>query len=210
MPDPATPLCLTTPYSAKPGQKGGTLIAEEVLTRAEHHRRLADPDAYRPERCGNCGLAGPHAHDFRERLLRAHPGVPVEWIRRYLCPACRAIWQVLPGFIARYLHRSWGVVQSASVANGDVEPTGTEPRVSVPDRTVRRWSGRLRATAAQLTQILATAGQRVTEVLGRVGTACSRAELVDALAAVGLVEPAAKLHQLAAWLHRLVPGIRLM
>jgi len=211
MPYPAPPVCLTVPYSAKPWQKGGTLIAEEVTSRVEHRRWLADPDGYRPECCRHCGLRRLHAHDFRERVLRAEPGTPVEMIRRYLCAACKAVWQVLPGFIARHLHRSWPVVQSAAVANGDIAATGGERRVPVPGRTVRRWSSRLGASAAQLIQVVsAAAGQEVTELLRLTGTACDRAAFVDAVAEVGLGAPAAKLHQLAGWLHRLVPGIRLM
>ena len=210
MPAPAPQACLMTPYSAKPGQKGGTLISEDVVTLEAHRARLVDPDGYRPERCEHCGLHRLHAHDFRTRVLRGDPETPAELIRRYLCPACCAVWRVLPAFIARRLHRRWAVVQAVVTSCGAVAATGAEPQVSVPARTADRWAGRLCATAILLTQLLAAAGHQVVEVLGTTGTACSRAELVDALAAAGLVEPARKLEQLAGWVHRLAPGVRLM
>lgn len=209
MSHPAVPSCLTIPDSAKPSQKGGTLIAEDVSTLDDHRRRLADPDGYRPERCGHCGQAHPHAHDFRERVLRADPETPVELIRRYLCTACGAVWRVLPAVIARHLHRRWAVVQSAAVAVGELASGGSERRVAVPGRTVRRWASRLRASAAQLTQLLATTGLAAAEVIGRTGSAGTRAELVDAFAVAGLVAAARQLEQVAGWIHRLVPGIRL-
>jgi hypothetical protein len=117
---------------------------------------------------------------------------------------------VLPAFIARHLHRRWEVVQATAVSSGDIEATGSEGRSLVPERTARRWSARLLATAVQLTQLLAAAGQEVALVLGLVGLGCRRAELVDGLAHDDLVEPARKVEQVAAWVHRLAPGIRLM
>ena len=210
MTHPAPPACLTTPYSSKPSQKGGTLIAEDIVDLEGHRRRLADPDGYRPERCGYCGVPRPHGHGFRERVLLNDPVARCASIRRYLCSARRAVWQVLPALIARHLHRGWEVVQSAVVATGELASTKTERRVEVPGRTTRRWAARLRAAGIQLSQLLAAAGEQVVEVLGRVGVDCCRAELVDAAAAAGLVDPARKLGQVAAWIHRLVPGIRLM
>ncbi len=207
---PAPPRCLIAAYSSRPDQKGGTLIAEDVLDLDEHHRRLCDPDAYRPTSCLHCGNCRIHAHDFRDRRLRADPSGASERIRRYLCPSCRAVWQVLPAFIARFLHRRWPIVQSSVVAAGGVSSTGHERHVSVPRRTVRRWLGRLRSSALVLTQALAGVGAAVDSVLTAVGVACSRGELVDALAAGGVLEGGRKLEQLAGWVHRMVPGIRLM
>lgn len=210
MSHPAAEVCLTTPYSARPGQKGGTLIAEDVVSLVEHERRLADPDLYRPARCGHCGRARPYAHDFRERVLRGDSEPAVEQIRRYLCPSCSAVWQVLPAFLARHLHRRWMVVQAVTAGADVVATSGSERRVRVPARTTRRWVQRLLASAARLTQVLAVVGGELVEVLGRVGTACTRAELVEGLAAAGVVAPSRKLEQIAGWVHRLMPGIRLM
>ena len=93
MSSPASPDCLNRPYSATPGQRGGTLIAEGVVSRAEHRSRLADPDGYRPDECLCCGHDRLHAHDFRERKLQGESDW--ETFRRYRCVLCRAVWMVL-------------------------------------------------------------------------------------------------------------------
>ncbi|MBC8426293.1 hypothetical protein H8E07_19425, partial [bacterium] len=140
---PAVPACLGTPYSAKPEQKGGTLIVEGVDTLAQHRARLCDPDGYRPERCPRCSCSCLHAHDFRERVLDDGEQVLVETIRRFRCTyeACTAVWRVLPEVIARHLHRTWETVQQA-----------TSGSTKVPEATVRRWRVRLGLVATRLTQ----------------------------------------------------------
>ena len=55
MPVPAAPAYLTSTYASKPGQKGGTLIAEDVTDIATHRQRLSTPDGYRSESCIHCG-----------------------------------------------------------------------------------------------------------------------------------------------------------
>ncbi len=208
MPLPAAPVCLTTPYAAKPGQKGGTLIAEGVAG-IDEHRRLLESDGYRPAGCLRCDRHV-HALDLRPRKLRDQPDSAEELIRRYRCRPCKAVWQVLPGFIARYLHRTWGAVQSAVVAAGALERTGSEWRVTRKSSTLRRWLLRLDSSALVLTQALAATGAQAEAVLRGLGAWCSRADLVEVLAGVGRVEKRLKLEQLACWIHRLVPGLRLM
>lgn len=210
MTHPAIPACLNTPYTSKPSQKGGTLIAEDVVDLEEHRRRLWDPDAYRPAECFNCGSDLLHAHGFRERRLVDEGGMSWEEIRRYLCASCHGVWQVLPAMICRHLHRPWEVVQSAVAAQGVVEPEGPERGPKLPGQTVGRWMGRLMMSALVLTQALVGAGAAVSDVIGRVGMDCTRGELVDALAAADVVQGPRKLEQLAGWIHRLVPGVRLM
>ncbi len=207
MPLPAAPVCLTTPYSAKT-QKGGTLIAEEVHG-IDEHRRLLESGGYRPEGCLLCGRFL-HVLDQRPRKLRDQPDSPEELICRYRCRPCRAVWQVLPGFIARYLHRTWAAVQSAVVAAGALERTGSERRVTRKPSTLRRWLGRLASSALVLTQALVGAGEAVQAALEQLGAWCTRGELVEALAGGGLVDKQLKLEHLACWIHRLVPGLRLM
>lgn len=208
MPIPAAPPYLTTPYAAKPGQKGGTLLAEGVHDIGEH-RRLLESDGYRPECCPRCGRFL-HALDQRPRKLRDQPDSPEEWICRYRCRPCGAVWQVLPGFIARYLHRTWGAVQSAVVAAGALDRTGSEWRVSRKPSTLRRWLGRLGSSALVLVQALVAGGAAVSVMLNQLGAWCSRRECVEALARTNLVENERKLEGLACWIHRLVPGLRLM
>ena len=99
MPDPASLSCLYRPYSCKSSQKGGTLLADKVLNLADHIRILSDPDGYRPSSCPTCGFHFMHAHDFRVRRLRGDPETGWIDLRRYRCPDCGAVWQVLPGFL---------------------------------------------------------------------------------------------------------------
>ena len=206
MADPAVPACLSTPYSSKPGQRGGTIIAEDVLDLEEHERRLWDPDGYRPGPCELCGRCL-HAHDFRIRTIRGHPELSWTSIRRYLCPLCRAVWQVLPAWLARCLHRTWAVVQATMAGSGVVEGEGADLRVSVPKSTVARWRGRLLLPALVLVQVLLGAGVEVGSAASLTST---RAELIDSLAGEGLVDGERKLEQVAGWVHRVMPGVRLM
>jgi hypothetical protein len=101
-------------------------------------------------------------------------------------------------------------VQSALVADGEVEATGSEWRVRRKPATLSRWRLRLRTSALALTQALSEAGAAVTVVLQAIGIDCSRVELIEALSRNGAIEPGRKLQQLAGWIHRVVPGLRLM
>ncbi len=177
MPIPVAPAVLNTPYATKPGQRGGTLIAESVGD-VKEHRRLLESGGYRPEGCPLCDRFL-HVHDQRARTLRDLSGSTTEeLICRYRCRPCRAVWQVLPGFIARQLHRSWDVVQTAVSAP---ECTASE------QGTLRRWRGRLASSALVLMHALLGVGARLGAVLNDVGAWCTRAEAVDALARAGLV-----------------------
>jgi len=94
--------------------QGGTCIAEHVQDLATHLRLLADPDGYRPERCGCCLGRVLHVHDYPERTLFGEPGLsPVIRILRFICasPSCRATWRILPAFVARHLWRVWQTVE---------------------------------------------------------------------------------------------------
>lgn len=187
--------CLETPYPSS--QKGGTLIAEDVTDVETHRRRLADPDGYRPDRCHNCLFGTLHAHDFRERKPKQDPEHQVMWVRRYRCAYCGAVWQVLPGFLARWLHRSWEVVEGA------VAGSRSPSQPQVPHRTLQRWRERLRCSARRLVSVLASSGEPRWEALaGRVGPDATRAALLAAWQR-GMAS-------LAALVHRLVPGVRLM
>jgi transposase-like protein len=211
MPYPAaTASCLTTSYCSKPRQKGGTLLAEDVLTLDVHRRRLADPDLYRPSCCPTCKNDVMHAHGFRGRRLRGDPDSPCEDIRRYRCRACGAIWQVLPACIARCLHRRWCVVQSGLVQAEQLEPEGQEIRVRIPAGTLKRWMGRIRSSASALVHVLACAGREIAAALQGLIVACSRVELLDLLSGKGLIPCRDKLACLSCLIHRLAPGIRVL
>jgi len=208
MPVPAAPVYLITPDAAKPGQKGGTLIAEHVHDIGEH-RRLLESGDYRPASCPLCRRSL-HVLDQRSRKLRDQPDSAAELICRYRCRPCGAVWQVLPGFIARHLHRTWGAVQSALAAAGALERTGSEWRVRRKASTLRRWLARLDASALVLIQALLAGEAPVQRVLETLGAWCTRGELVEGLAQDAQIEKKCKLQHLACWIHRLVPGLRLM
>ena len=203
------PACLKSTYACKPGQRGGTLIADDVSDLQQHRERMKDADGYRPEACPLCGRRL-HAHDTRPRTLNDQPDSPEEDIRRYRCRPCRAVWQVLPAVIARYLHCTWNAVQSAlEPATEESRATDTEALPRPASRTIRRWRQRLRSSAVVLTQAVSETGAAVRAVLGVVGIDCSRAVLLEALAEAEILEPQHKLQDLACWVHLLVPGLRL-
>ena len=208
MPTPAAPAVLCTPDSIKPGQKGGTLIAESVCN-AKEHRRLLESGGYRPEGCPHCG-GFLHILGKRARALRDLSGSTTrELICRYRCRPCGAVWQVLPSFIARHLHRRWDVVQTAIDA---APPNRTEsrPRRSRQPSTVRRWRRRLASSAVVLVQTLAAVGAAVGVLLSEAGAWCTRVDMVDALARMDVVGEECKYQALAGWIHRIVPGLRLV
>ena len=204
---PAADECLVSSDSSR-GQRGGTLIAESVRDVATHEARMRDPSSYRPEQC-RCGGQRLHIHGRRERKLRgtAVPdgGVATITVMIFLCTACQATWRVLPAFLARYLWRAWAVVEGA------VEGTRGAGEPVVPPRTARRWAARLRQSARLPGQVLATAGRaslaEVTQATQAVGLDADRRALASKFAARfgrTLLAP------LAALLHRLSPGVRLM
>lgn len=199
--------CLCRRYP--PGQKGGTLIAEDVLT-LEHHEKLLCTGGYRPQRgCPKC--AGHlHIHDYRNRLLVADPASGITVVR-FLCCSCGATWQVLPALLARHLWRSWHTVERA-VEQAPMMANDSAPRSTlIPGRTRRRWLTRLLASAALLVVTLSTAETpALTTVAGAVGLRGTRRELVDVHTRIRAVPAGQKLMQIAALLHRLAPGVRLM
>jgi hypothetical protein len=189
------------------GQRGGTLVAETVLDLSTQLAALAAPDLVRPAQCHRCGGDRLHVHDRRERHPRGGGGGPaVVPVLRFRCAdeGCRAVWLVLPAFLARHLWRAWGVVE---VATGTTVPAG--PRVEVPARTTRRWLGRLTCAALILVQVLATSGSELQAALAQeAGLAATGQDLVCTfIKHTGSAHPMA---DLAAVIHRLSPGVRLM
>lgn len=210
-PDASAPeVCLCRRYT--PSQKGGTLIVEDVLT-LEHHEKMLCTGGYRPrEGCPKC-TGYLHIHDYRDRLLLADPARLITVVR-LLCYSCGATWQMLPAFVARHLRRSWQTVERA-VERPRPAPMMAEdapPSVKkIPERTRRRWLTRLVASAALLVVTLSTAETHVlTTVAGAVGLGGTRRELVDVHTRICRVPACQRLMQLAALLHRLAPGVRLM
>lgn len=208
LPPPGPEACLVRLRPST--QKGGTLIAEDVIDWATHDRRICDPDGYRPRCCPRCGERRLHVHDYRERQLRADPDTPVATIVRHACVACAAIWQILPAFIARHLWRTWDVV--AHTVTGDA-PCATGPRRGppIPIRTARRWRARWQRPAQMVGQILATSGAAVWAALaGRLRPDATCADLVTAYVDLNGPRADQPLAAVAALLYRVQPRVRLM
>ena len=194
---PAAETCLVSSDASR-GRKGGTIIDERVLELSMHETMMKNPASYRPAEC-RCGCSRLHLHDRRERRALGAGGTVVTVVI-FLCAKCFATWRVLPAFLARCLWRSWEVVERALFS---------ERRSPVPARTVQRWHARLAQAALAATQALAASGApTLREVAQRVGLEASRGELVKAYAEA--TATSSLLVPLAALLHRLSPGLRLM
>lgn len=207
-PQPEECLCRRYPSS----QKGGTLIVEEVVT-LERHEQMLRSGGYRPpEGCPKC-VGELHVHDYRTRVLLADPAGIVTVVR-FLCPSCRATWQMLPAFVARHLWRSWPTVEEAvETRSPALQPPQSAPptKAQVPASTQRRWFRRLAASAALLVVAISTAERpALTTVAGVVGLDGTRGSLVHEHTRMAAVPAGQRLTQVAALVHRLAPGVRLM
>jgi hypothetical protein len=182
------------------------LIAEDVTDRAEHRRRLCDPDGYRPGECPHCHHRGLHVHDHLDRTLVAD-GVEVSiGIVRYRCAACEAVWRILPAFVARHLWRSWDTLEAHT--RSAPAPKTLPP---VPERTQRRWRARWRASAVALLHLFAASwAAPLVHTATTVGHDGTRGELVRTYAAVTGQAAGNPLAAVAGLVHRLMPGLRLM
>jgi len=207
-PPPEPEDCLI--HSRMSRYKGGTLIAEDALALATHAQRIVDPDGYRPDACPRCGGQVLHVHDYPRRKPRGDPGLPLEiTVVRHICadPACEATWRILPAFLARHLWRAWPTVERTV---SDTPPPAKGPG-RIPKRTERRWRARLASRAKQLVLLLATSGGALLEAIAkRVGLDAARLGLVDIHAQMAAAPPGRRLADLAALVHRLERGLRLM
>ncbi len=205
-PPPNWAPCLVSHRLSSP-KGGGTLYAEEVTDLETHQQRLHALDGYRPSSCRCCGHGRLHIKDYRERKRHNQTLAPLTVVR-YVCPRCKATFQVLPQFVAPHLWHSWPVVEAHALP--PAEPEGAPP-VSVPARTQRRWRARLLLPALLLVQVLATSGAFALEQLAaQVGLFATRAELVRAYQQTTRPPQSRCLSSLAALLHRLCPSVRLM
>lgn len=203
-PTPSEP-CLDEPYPSS--QKGGTVVVADVTDLAEHVRRIADPDGYRPPSCFGCGYERLWVHDYPRRKPRADPDAEAVEVKivRYVCVRCEAVWRVLPRFLARCLWRTWRVVEWSTLG---CRPADAPP---IPARTLARWRSRLRSAGRVLVQRLATSGAKMLEaVAGRVGLDAQRHHVVREHAAMTGSTSTRWLADLAVVVHRLSPGVRVM
>jgi len=216
LPPPGADSCLVRAYSSSPLQKGGTLVAEDVVDLVTHARRLCDSDGYRPPWCLRCDGDTLHRHGRVERKALGNPsGVPILVVRfRCADKECRATWRVLPAFVARHLWYAWRAVESATLIAEKVPLPSPPPTRAGPCRTtIGRWSGRLAATARLLVQVFATLmTPQFTPMLASLvdGIDATRAALVAAYAAIMEIPEGRWLSALAGHIHRVAPGLRLM
>lgn len=206
LPPPRAKVCLTRSYASR-RIKGGTVIAEDVRDLETHRRKILDPDEYRAtiDACWACGSKVLHALCMRERTLRGalETASRVETVRLYRCAlkTCGAVFTVLPAVIARHLWRLWQTVEDS-----------VSGKVTVPESTQRRWLGRLCSSASRLLQtIAAKAASLFSEgFVSKLSKVTTRLELVEALRSTQGEFALNTFAVLAAWIHRLEPGVRLM
>ncbi len=111
---------------------------------------------------------------------------------------CGAVFTVLPAFIARHLWRAWKTVERVARCEE-----------LAPKTTFARWCSRLQSAASQLVQVF------TASVQGAVSGAILRSQPSIRKAFVAVVEPllgarSSVFARLAAWIHRLEAGVRLM
>jgi hypothetical protein len=217
--------------SRKSSCKGGTLIAAEVWTLEEHRQQLGERYAsYRGlvGGCPTCGWAKLHVHDYRERKVLQALLVVVVTVVRFICvnPQCGATWQLLPAFVARHLWWRWRTVEQETAAEAagctpEHSPSATPLEVApssgmaidrVPStRTRQRWLERLRASAAQLVQLMASGvGKTVQAAMRALQGDSTRAELVQWYGQAMGIARGRRYAAVAALVHDLERGIRLM
>jgi hypothetical protein len=202
---PAADRCLDSSYTSRK-QRGGTIVDETIVLLAAYLTRLFDPGSLRPPRC-RCGCPRLHLHDRRERRLRGSMTADGQYLTVqivvFICSKCSATWRVLPAFLARNLWRSWLVVASILLGTRQAhEPV-------IPERTRQRWRARWAKEAKVAMQVLASSrSPPLVAVAQRVGLQGCRQALFEAFAAA--FPGTLPLGSLAALLHRLAPGIRLV
>ena len=137
------------------------------------------------------------------------PAVLVVLQFRCALDGCGATWRILPAFLARHLWHAWKVVEQVVRPAPATAPTTTRPRIAATTRG--RWLARLSSSARVLVAVLAiSAGVVLEEVAQRVGLMGTRGELVRVYVAMTAPPASERLSSLAALVHRLERGIRLM
>ena len=190
--------------------RGGTLIAEEVCDLREHLARMASADQYRPLECARCGHQTLHVHDRVERHPVGDCSLPPSvFVLVFRCASatCGATWRILPRFLARHLWYAWRAVEQTVRPDAPLDAvTATE----VSDSTRQRWQARLASSGRTLVVLLAMAGGPLEALAAQVSLLCTRGALLDAFVQVVRPMPGMQLSALAAVVHRLERGVRLM
>lgn len=192
--------------------RGGTLIAEEVCELSEHLSRMANADQYRPCECARCGHRLLHVHDRVERHPIGDGSLPpTVFVLVFRCAltTCGATWRILPRFLARHLWYAWRGVEQTVRPDADA-PLDAASAAEVSQSTQRRWQSRLASSGRTLAVLLAMAGGPLEELAAQVSLTCTRGALLDAFIQHVSPPPGMQLSAMAAVVHRLERGIRLM
>jgi len=191
--------CLRKAVPSK--QKGGTVVAEQIVDEEAHARALENPDLVRPAECPHCHRSRPQVHDRRPRVLRGTHGTrKVIQILRFRCGACRAVIRVLPAFVCRFLHRTWATVAAAL---RDAEKGSQRAGQPLSHTTVSRWRARFNARDQVLTVLLgASFFPPLVRMAEKLGLHATRRDIAVAFGPT-------RLHHLDALVHRIQPGFRL-
>lgn len=180
------------------------MIVERIMSVEDHEKALAT-GGYRP--AGGCPKCSGvlHIHDYRTRVLLGDP-VGIVTVVRFYCARCDATWLMLPALVPRGLWRSWSTVEAQTSQTGAATKSA-----EVSPRTRQRWWARLSAMATLLVVALATAETpATTRVAGAVGIDGTRRALVAEYSKEASAPEGQRLAGLAALIHRLTPGVRLM
>lgn len=124
-------------------------------------------------------------------------------IRRYRCRRCHAVVQVLPGFVARNLWRTWRTVEAIVV------PPEQRPPVVVPERTRRRWRARASQPARVVLHALSSLRTTVlTGLVAALGLDATRRALLAAFRPLAGATGACA--ALSVLLDKVFPGLRMI
>ena len=120
-----------------------------IDTLAQHQALVQnDPDAYRPERCPQCGKAGLHHHGHYKRNPPRGEGLASSvgqlLILRFCCPCCRHTCSRLPACLSPWRHYWWAAQQAVLYQLlAGASARAVAARESPSRRTVGRWWRRL-------------------------------------------------------------------
>jgi hypothetical protein len=118
---------------------------------------------------------------------------------------------VLPLFLARHLWHPWKAIERTVRPSAELGPSTAPAAPAVPKTTARRWLGRMASSGRMLCALLSiSGGVALAAVAMTVGLDGTRGEVADAFQAKARGVPGERLSRLAAVLHRLERGIRLM
>jgi hypothetical protein len=116
-----------------------------IVTLEQHQQRLREgTQAYRPERCCQCGKAGMHRHGYYERNAPRGEGLALSlgslFIPRFYCPKCHSTCSRLPACLAprrQYWWQTQQAVLEGLISGQSIREVAR--RLCPGRRTIGRW-----------------------------------------------------------------------